>query len=157
MKTHWKKTRNPELFGAWTIQDGEHTELTVTIDKVEQGQITTERGTESASLLRIVGHKPLVLNATNSKSIAKALGSPFIEDWTGKKITLYVKQVKAFGEWVDAVRVREQAPKDTREVLTESHKSYQAVKDAIKSGAYTLEQVETKYKLSDEIRKSIQN
>ena len=51
--------------------------------------------------------KPLVLNATNSKTITKLLKTPYIEHWSGRKIQLYVEYgVKAFGDIVDALRVR---------------------------------------------------
>ena len=51
--------------------------------------------------------KPLVLNATNSKTITKLLKTPYIEQWAGRKIQLYVEQgIKAFGDVVDAIRVR---------------------------------------------------
>lgn len=51
--------------------------------------------------------KPLVLNTTNNKTIAKVLKTPYVEQWTGKKIQLFVQpNVKAFGDVVDAVRVR---------------------------------------------------
>ena len=53
------------------------------------------------------GVKPLVLNATNSKTITKLLKTPYIEQWTGRKIQLYVEYgIKAFGDIVDAIRVR---------------------------------------------------
>jgi DNA-directed RNA polymerase subunit RPC12/RpoP len=51
--------------------------------------------------------KPMVLNATNSKTIAKLFKTPYIEEWSGRKIQLYVQTgVKAFGDVVDAIRVR---------------------------------------------------
>jgi hypothetical protein len=54
--------------------------------------------------------KPLILNVTNCKEIAKLYGTPYIEDWTGRKIILKVKKISAFGEMVDAVRVGNTRP-----------------------------------------------
>lgn len=155
MKTHFKKLRDPNYFGAHSILDGEHTELTVTIKQVAPGQVKTERGTEDVTLLHLVDHKPLILNATNGEQISKTLDTPFVEDWSGKRITLYVKRIKAYGDWVDAVRVKPSVPKDTREVMDTKHPKFKAAQDNIKSGAVTLQQIETKYKLSDDARKKL--
>jgi hypothetical protein len=40
------------------------------------------------------------------KIIAKVVDSPYIEDWIGKNIVIYSAKVKAFGEVVDALRVK---------------------------------------------------
>ena len=39
--------------------------------------------------------------------IRKLYNTPYIENWAGKKITMYVKQVRAFGDVTDAVRIRD--------------------------------------------------
>src|SRR3546814_8462444 len=36
--------------------------------------------------------KPMILNATNSKTMAKLTGSPYIEDWGDTRITVYVER-----------------------------------------------------------------
>lgn len=53
----------------------------------------------------------LVLNKTNMKAIAKALGSFESKEWLGKRITLFPTQCEAFGDIVDCIRVRPSAPK----------------------------------------------
>ena len=53
----------------------------------------------------------MICNATNAKTITKVAGSPYIEDWKGVKIALYSEEVSAFGETVDALRVRPYPPK----------------------------------------------
>ena len=45
--------------------------------------------------------------------ISQVWGSPYIEDWVGKQIKLFVKKVNAFGETVDAVRVLNERPETT--------------------------------------------
>jgi hypothetical protein len=52
----------------------------------------------------------MVCNRTNGKAIEKALKSPYIETWKGKQVELYSSRVKAFGEEMDALRVRNIAP-----------------------------------------------
>jgi DNA-directed RNA polymerase subunit RPC12/RpoP len=48
----------------------------------------------------------MILNATNNKTIAKLLKTPYIEEWAGRKIQIYTEKVKAFGEVWDALRIR---------------------------------------------------
>lgn len=51
----------------------------------------------------------LVLCKTNAKIIATLYGND-TENWVGKRITLYPAKVDAFGQTVDAVRIRPQIP-----------------------------------------------
>jgi hypothetical protein len=55
--------------------------------------------------------KPMILNNTNAKTISKVHQTPYMEQWTGKKIQIYARRVRAFGEDVDALRVRDFVPK----------------------------------------------
>jgi hypothetical protein len=53
--------------------------------------------------------KGLVLNRTNSMIVANLYG--FETDlWIGKRIEIYATRVKAFGQSVDAIRIREHIP-----------------------------------------------
>lgn len=58
------------------------------------------------------GIKPMILNVARSKAIEKVAGSPELEDWPGVKIQLYIEHgIKAFGDIVNAVRVRPFKPR----------------------------------------------
>jgi hypothetical protein len=51
--------------------------------------------------------KELVLNATNAKSIRRALGENEMDDWIGKKVTIYRTTCNAFGDpKTPCIRVR---------------------------------------------------
>lgn len=105
--THWKKLTNPDYLGAYALEPGQ--EIIVTIKGVANEVVTGMDGKkETCSVMRFVENvKPLVLNATNSKTITKLLKTPYIEQWSGRKIQLYVEHgIKAFGDIVDAIRVR---------------------------------------------------
>uniref|UniRef100_UPI00195858C5 hypothetical protein n=1 Tax=Fusobacterium mortiferum TaxID=850 RepID=UPI00195858C5 len=65
---------------------------------------------EECIVATLKNQKPFILNVTNCKTISTLLETPYIEEWKGKSITLYVQQVKAFGEVVDALRVRAGKP-----------------------------------------------
>lgn len=105
--THWKKLTNPDYLGAYALEPGQ--DLVVTIKSVaNEAVIGTDGKKETCSVMRFVENvKPMVLNATNSKTITKLLKTPYIEKWTGRKIQIYVEHnVKAFGDVVDALRIR---------------------------------------------------
>lgn len=50
--------------------------------------------------------KRLVLNKTNAKAIANALGTPDTAKWIGQKVTLYATRCMFGAEEVDCIRVR---------------------------------------------------
>ena len=45
------------------------------------------------------------------KQLPKLYKTPFIEEWAGRKIQLYSESVKAFGDVVEALRIRAFVPK----------------------------------------------
>lgn len=113
--THWKKLTNPDYLGSYALEPGQ--EIVVTIKSVANENVTgTDGKKENCTVMHFVEDvKPLVLNATNSKTITKLFKTPYIEEWVGRKIQLYVqKGIKAFGDIVDAIRVRDFLPVDTK-------------------------------------------
>ena len=65
--------------------------------------------------------KPMILNASNSKTMKALTGSPFIDDWQNVRITVYVDQNVRFGkETVEGLRISPHAPE--RKSLTPDHK-----------------------------------
>lgn len=108
-ETHWKKTFNPNYLGAYAFDHGE--EKIVTIESITREEVTGAEGrTELCLVAHLKNEKPLILNKTNCKAITKLLGTPYIEEWAGHRITLAVQKVKAFGEDTDAVRVKPKLP-----------------------------------------------
>ena len=118
--THWKSLTNPDYLGAYAFEPGQ--EIIVTIRGVANEVVIGMDGKkETCSVMHFVEDvKPLVLNATNSKTITKLLKTPYIEEWAGRKIQLYVqKGIKAFGDIVDAVRVRDFLPVEKELICTD--------------------------------------
>ena len=111
---HWKSLTNTDYIGAYVLQPGE--EKTLTIKSAGQ---ETVKGTDGTGKPCLVIHfqepntKPMVCNATNAKTISRIHKSSYIEGWIGKRITIYATAVKAFGDTVDALRIRDYVPKDT--------------------------------------------
>lgn len=112
-KTHWKKWNNPDYLGAYAFQPGE--EKTLTIKEVKREMVFNPSGSgkEECTVAYFEEDvKPLILNVTNCKTITKVWGTPYVEDWKGRKIAVKVKKISAFGETVDAVRVANARPAD---------------------------------------------
>ena len=111
-KTHWKKLENPDYLGAYALQPNQ--DLVVQIKSVGQEEVynPTNNKKETCTVARFMDPKvkPMILNVTNCKTISKLYDTPYIEDWTGKYISIYIAKVKAFGETVDALRIKNKVP-----------------------------------------------
>lgn len=112
--THWKKLINPDYLGAYSLDPGK--DMVLTIGTVRKEMIT---GTDGKNEECIVCHwaedeKPMILNVTNCKMIAKILKTPYIEKWSGHRIQIGAEKVRAFGEDVEALRVRSRLPEDVK-------------------------------------------
>lgn len=55
--------------------------------------------------------KPMILNATNSSTLRKMTGTPFIEEWLNVRVTVYVDSNVRFGKDVtEGLRINPKAP-----------------------------------------------
>jgi len=109
-QTHWKKLHNPDYLGAYALDPGK--DIIVTIKSVQNEQVIGPDGKkEECTVARFMEPvKPMILNVTNSKIIEKMYATPYIEEWSGKKIQIYTANIKAFGETVEALRIRPKIP-----------------------------------------------
>lgn len=145
-KTHFKKLRNPNYIGSYELMTGgDPVEIQVVIERAIKEQVQNGDKKEEAMVVYLKGQKPMIVNSTNAKAIASATGSPYIEDWIGKRITLYVAKIKAFGETVDALRVRKDAPGLPE--LTPTHPKWADALTALQAGNTTIEAIKKSYKL----------
>lgn len=147
-RTHWKLLTNPNYIGAYTLAaDGK--DLVVEIIKVQRERVQgTDGKQEECTVAHLQGQKPLILNKTNCKIIEKIYGTPFIEEWTGKKITLYVANVRAFGDVVPALRIRDKVPSVIKGKFTPEHPKWAGAIAALKAGSVTIQAIEKTYSLS---------
>jgi hypothetical protein len=111
-KTHWKKLQHPDYLGSYAFEPNK--DIVLTIKSVKSDIVTGADGKKEECTIVYwrEDQKPLILNRTNAKTITKLKESPYIEDWPGLRVQLYVARVKAFGEVVDAVRVRPYPPEE---------------------------------------------
>jgi hypothetical protein len=105
-QTHWKKLKNNNYIGAYILEPNK--DIILTIKNIKKEIITGEDGKkeDGTTVYFAENVKPMILNSTNAKIITKLYDSPYIEDWKDKKIQLYSKKIKAFGEFLEALRVR---------------------------------------------------
>lgn len=110
-KTDYRKLMDKPYLGAWDIPEKD--DLILTIDKVAQEEVKGESGrTDSCMVIHFnEDSKPMICNITNAKVISKIANSKYIEEWTGVRIALYATEVQFGRNMVDAIRVREYAPK----------------------------------------------
>lgn len=131
MNGHWKKQFNYDYLGSYSL-DGKR-EVVVTVKGVGTAKVTGQSGRKEDCFVVYFTEmdKPMILNRTNAKAIEKVSESGMVEDWVGTRVVLYVeKGVKAFGDVVDALRIRDKKPsltKMTKEIET-------AMLDSVKSG-----------------------
>lgn len=118
-KTNWKNLENYDYLGAYSL-DGIAPEIVVTIKKVSQKEVTGEGGIKAAKIIaefeesKVDGVviKPMILCKTNCKTIVKIYNSDFIEDWIGKKITIFPTTTRFGRETKPCLRIRPEAPKE---------------------------------------------
>lgn len=105
--THWKKTVNPDYIGSYVLESDRDLILTIKSAGVEM--VTGNGGKKEEKLVIhfMENVKPMICNRTNAKVISKLHKTPYIEQWKGKKIQLYSSRITAFGEEVDALRIRD--------------------------------------------------
>jgi hypothetical protein len=113
-QTHWKKLHNPDYLGAYSLEPGK--DMILTISKVVNEMVTgpDNRKEECIVVHFVEKQKPMIINATNAKTIQKLYKTPYIEEWAGKKIQVFADKVKAFGEVVESLRIRPTAPRETK-------------------------------------------
>lgn len=149
MKTRWEKTVNKDYLGAYSLDNGEgYQDIVVKIINIANGLIKSDRGEESAMIAFLENQKPMILNKTNMKTLTRLFKSPYIEDWAGKNVILTVKKIKAFGEYVDALRIGTRLP-DLPE-LTPMHQKWEGAKKSIEEGNTTIEAIKKHYKITKE-------
>jgi hypothetical protein len=145
-KTHWKQLQDPRFIGAYALPNGN--DMTVTITNVRKEEVTMMGGKkEDHTIVYLANQKPLILNVTNSKSIAKLYGA-YIEDWEGKDITLYASTTKMGSEIVECLRVRPSVPRKQKPPITEDRLAKAIA--SIVAGQYTTEKLRAQFDLTEE-------
>lgn len=163
-KTHHKELSDSNFLASWQFKDGE--DMILTISKIEKEEVYNPQShsNESVPVAHFEGDvKPLILNATNRERMELVLGSPYIEDWIGKKIALHTENVKYKGQMTQGIRVNpnvnpnkaqaKPAPKQDLVMLTKKTDNWDKVVSYVESNKdkdfnQVMSQLKTKYKMS---------
>lgn len=116
MKTNWKNLANYDYLGAYSLNDAQ--EVTLTISNVKRERVTNNGGSSEDCIVAYFEEKtvddiivkPMVLNKTNCKTISELYHTEYVEDWIGKKITVYATTTKFARDVVPCLRIRKEVP-----------------------------------------------
>lgn len=149
-KTHWKKCFNKDYLGSHDLDNGK--DLVATIDHIDVRKVKNNQGEESAKNVAVFKGKvkPMILNVTNCKIIKAFSGSNYIEDWADIPVTIYIKNVTAFGEEVEALRIREKQPQIEKPQLNPIHPSWPKAVEYLKGEGSTIAAIREKWELTEE-------
>ena len=98
------------FLGSWDVMDGE---ITLTISDFKEEVIEGDKGRKEKKCILYFAEKdrkPMVLNLTNRKMLAKLYHTVNSEKLKGKHVTIGTDKVKAFGGVHDALRIRPVVP-----------------------------------------------
>lgn len=122
-KTHYRKAFNSPYLSSADIV--EPTVLTISHVRLEKDKTKkrqdffntayfTEKEIRPGEEL-----KPMILNATNSRTMRAFTGSTWIEDWNNVPVTIYVDPKVKFGrDTVEGLRISTEKPRMSKKALT---------------------------------------
>jgi len=151
--THYKTLTNPNYIGSYSLMDDDEKshDLPVTITGTSQEKVHNGTELDIVLTLHLKDQLPMILNATNQKTIVRAVGSVMVENWIGKTIILYVAKIKVGKDQVHALRIREELAKaKAKQFMDNAHPKWSEAVLAIGNGNATIEQLRKRYILTEE-------
>ena len=150
LKTHWKKVFNKDYLGSHDLDEGK--DLVATIDHIEIREVKDTSGKAGKCNVAVFTTqiKPMILNVTNCKTIKKFSGSNYIEDWKNIPVTICSKEVQAFGESVEALRIRDKQPNQEKIELTPEHDMWGKAIEYLSKPNNAMSGILKRYKVSEE-------
>ena len=154
-KTHYRKAFDSPYLSAADLTEPvvlTVARMTLEIDKTKQSkeQFNTMYFAEK-EIRQGEKLKPMILNSTNSKIMKQLSGSPFIEDWAGTKVTVYVDPNVRFGkEKVEGLRISPVPPQTkapSKQPISDERLG-KAI-DAIKAKTTTTEALRARFELTE--------
>lgn len=159
-KTHYRKAfDSPYLSAADLVEP-----TVLTVARVQLERDKTKKTSDSFNTIYWTQKelrpgeelKPMILNATNSKTMKNLTGTPFIEEWAGTTVTVYVDQNVKFGrETVEGLRISTEKPRQTKpELLKANEKEWKNAVARYKQDG-TFDAIEKFRTVSDENKELI--
>lgn len=136
-KTHYRKVFKSDHLGQADLEDfiESGSNLIFNIHHVNQEMNAKVAGKKINANIAYFNEqiKPLVLNATNSKTLRQLTGSSFVEDWQNVPVQLYIDHnVKMKGDVVGGVRISPKAVKVQQQVTRDNAKLWKGAVTAYK-------------------------
>ena len=122
-KTHYRKAFNSPYLSSSDIIEP----VILTIKHVRLESDKTKKTKDSFNTAYFVEKeirhgeslKPMILNATNSRTMKALAGSAFIDDWNNVTVTIYVDtKVKMMGDIVEGLRISTEKPRNIKKKRT---------------------------------------
>ncbi|MEN8123378.1 MAG: hypothetical protein ABFS35_23775 [Bacteroidota bacterium] len=145
-ESHWRKVMNTEFLNGDEIQEG-----TVTIKSYEAVNFYSPKSRKKEDHVTLwfeEVEKPMILTNRKAKQISTVLGTPLMDEWTGKQITIFPKEEKHFGEWFQVINIKAATVKKAKPELTPDHKKWNDVVKKVASGT-SIETVQKHYSISE--------
>lgn len=102
---------SPNFMGHWDVMECPNQEIVLTIDHIKDEMVIANGKKEKKTVCHWREQiKPMILNATNKKTLAKVLGTKDTERMRGQQVVIGTDKVKAFGAEYDALRIRNRRP-----------------------------------------------
>jgi len=123
--THWKNLfpSKTMLLGSHNLNPGEELIATIKIVKIQE-IVSTSGQKENVPVVQFENAPPMVLNITNSRTIASLYGECY-DHWAGNHVQIFATKVKAFGVEQMALRIRPAIP-DTNQDVSEHESNLRA-------------------------------
>ena len=104
--------KNPNYLGSWDLEELPGKEITLTIDKIVDEDVVANGSKERNTVCYWTDrkYKPMIMNATNKKTLVKLYKTKDTEKLKGKSVIIGIEKVKAFGDVHDALRIRPRIP-----------------------------------------------
>ncbi len=130
-KTHYRKAFNsPYLSSADIVEPTVLTIARVVLESDKSKKSKDEFNTAyfvEKEIRQGEALKPMILNAVNSRTVKDLVGSPFIDDWQGVPVTIYVDSNVKFGrDTVEGLRISPNPPRAKQELTPENVKQWQS-------------------------------
>lgn len=158
--THYRKVFKSDHLGCADLEEfqesGSNLIFTIKCVRQERGAKVAGRKIDANIAYFQESIKPLVLNATNSKTLSKLADSCFVENWSNISVQLYIDPSATMkGEVVGGVRISPN-PVKLKQMITRNDPQFSNVINAYKRDG-NFSKVLAKASLSDEDMQYISN
>ena len=107
-----KMGKNPNYLGSWDLEELPNREAILAIEEIKDEEVVTNGQKEVCTVAHWTdkAFKPMILNVTNKKALARLYKTKDTEKLKGKVVAIGIDKVKAFGGVHDALRIRHRIP-----------------------------------------------